>query len=526
MSLKPSPRHPAAGAALAAAVTLAVGAAQAQQLPEALTPPPLAATPSTPQGPVQTAPAPAPAPVTPPPVVTVPEPAPAPAAAPEAAAPSERPIPAPIPVQAAPLQAPDLFSADAGKPTGLPADLWKGASLDLARKVIPMASARPLSPAAAAFATRVMSTSAAAPEGGGSDTDLAAARIDAVLSLGDPVGARTMLEHTPGVRQSAALSQVAAEADLVLGREDEACTLVDSLAAGKDAPYFRRLRAYCLVKAGDKAGAQLAYDLTAEQAKDDIYKRLMSAAVSGAPAAGQQASLRNGLEYALSKRLGLDIAPALDKAWAPIATMVAIDPSAPTELQAAAAAQLLRRKADLNRASSLNPVVRDAALSLADNKLTPDIAERLAAEGVSGQTVTEPALALYAAAGAPGAGRVRAAFAGFDIGPSRANQARMLELDAVSNGGAKGDAALLALWLMADAGEAGPTPADRARIVRALNHAGFGEDARRYALEGVLGLQPPPAPVAKPAPPPPVAKKPPPKAAAKKPVRRKKRSGD
>src|SRR6185312_15677439 len=229
-------------------------------------------------------------------------------------------------------QAPDLFSADAGKPTGLPADLWKGASLDLARKVIPMASARPLSPAAAAFATRVMSTSAAAPEGGGSDTDLAAARIDAVLSLGDPVGARTMLEHTPGVRQSAALSQVAAEADLVLGREDEACTLVDSLAAGKDAPYFRRLRAYCLVKAGDKAGAQLAYDLTAEQAKDDIYKRLMSAAVSGAPApsqqgAGQPASLRNGLEYALSKRLGLDLAPALGKAWAPIATVVARDPS-------------------------------------------------------------------------------------------------------------------------------------------------------------------------------------------------------
>jgi hypothetical protein len=254
--------------------------------------------------------------------------------------------------------------------------------------------------------------------------------------------------------------------------------------------------------------------------------------VAGAPttgqqAAGQQASLRNGLEYALSKRLGLDLTPALDKAWPPIATMVAIDPSAPAEVQAAAAAQIARRQADLNRASSLNPAVRDSALSLADNKLTPEIAERLAAEGVSGQAVTEPALALYAAAGAPGAGRVRAAFAGFDIGPSRANQARMLELDAVSNGGAKGDAALLALWLMTDAGEAGPTPADRARIVRALNRAGFGEDARRYALEGVLGLQPPPPPpaAAPPPPPKPVAKKPPPKP-AKKPVRRKRRQGD
>jgi hypothetical protein len=438
-----------------------------------------------------------------------------------------------VAVQAAPLQAPDLFSADAGKPTGISSDLWKGASPDLARTVIPMAAAKPLSPAAAAFATRVMSTSANAPEGVGSDADLAAARIGVVLSLGDAVGARTMLEHTPGVRQSAALSQVAAEADLVLGREDEACSLVDTLAAGKDAPYFRRLRTYCLVKAGDKGGAQLAYDLTTEQAKDDIYKRLMGAAVSGAaapgqPGASQPASLRNGLEYALSKHLGLDLAPALDKAWAPIAAQVARDASAPAELQAAAAARLARRQADLSQASSLNPVVRDAATSLADNKLTPDLAERLAAEGASGQGVAQQALALYAAAGAPGAPRVRAAFATFDLGPSRANQARMLELDGFSAGGAKGDAALMALWLMADAGEAGPAVADRARIVRALNRAGFGEDARRYALEGVLGLQQS-APLAASPPPPkaaPPKKAPAPKAPARKPAKRKARSGD
>jgi hypothetical protein len=429
-------------------------------------------------------------------------------------------------VQAAPLQAPDLFSADAGRSTGLTSDLWKGASADLARRVIPMAATRPLSPAAGVFAVRVMSTSATAPEGAGFDADLAAARIAVVLSGGDPLGARTMLEHTPGVRQSAALSQVAAEADLVLGREDEACTLGDTLAAGKDAPYFRRLRAYCLVKAGDKAGAQLAYDLTAEQAKDDIYKRLMSAAVSGAPAAGQPASLRNGLEYALSKRLGLDLVPALDKAWPPIAAAVAQDPSAPAALQAAAAAQLARRQADLGKASSLNPVVLQAAQSLADNRLTPDLAEQLAAQGASGQGVAQQALALYAAAGAPGAARVRAAFAGFDLGPARASQARMLELDAVSAAGNRGDTALLALWLMADAGEAGPGVADRARIVRALNRAGFGEDARRYALEGVLGVQtlaPPPTALAPP--PPKAVAKPAPKP-AKKPVRRKKPSGD
>ena len=508
MSQNPSPLH----LVCAPVLELAAGSAFAQdaQLPAALTPPPPAATSDTP---VQTAPAP-PAPTPPPAPIALP------------AGPT---TPPPVPVQAAPLSAPDLFAADAGKPTGLPGDLWKGASLDLARTVMPMAVTRPMTPAAQAFALRVMSTASSAPEGGGSDTDLAAARVYVVLSLGDPVGARTMLEHTPGVRQSAALSQVAAEADLVLGRDDEACSLGDNLAAGKDSAYFRRLRVFCLLKAGDKPGAQLAYDLTSEQAKDDVYKRLMGAAVSG-QTTGVQASLRNGLEYALSRQMGLDPTPAMDKAWAPVATMLALDAREPAPLQAAAAAMIARRQADLNRASSLNPAVRAAALSLADDKLDPNLAERLAAGGVAGSAEEQQGLALYAAAGAPGAGRVRAAFAGFDIGGAKANQARMLELDAVSTRGAKGDAALLALWLMMDAGEAGPSVADRARIIRAMNVAGFAQDSRRYALEGLLYLKTLPAPPKVAAPPPKAAKaakkSPPPRPAHRSGKKKAEPSGD
>ncbi len=427
-----------------------------------------------------------------------------PAAAPtvQAAAPppAAQSIRGPVAVQSAALQPPDLFSAEGSTPTGLPSDLWKGASLDLARTVIPLLSAKPLSPAAGAVALRMMSTSAPAPDGGGLDADLAAARIDAVLALGDARGARTMLEHTAGVRQNAALSQVAAETDLVLGREDEACSLGDSLAAGKDGPYWRRLRVFCLIRAGDKPGAQLAYDLTTEQAKDDIYKRLMGAAVAGAPDGA--ASLRNGLEYALSRRLQLDLTPALDKAWPPVLSAVAKDATAPAAIQAAAAALIAKRVNDLSRASSLNPAVRDATLALADNKRDPKAAEALAADGVAGGVESKAALAIYAAAGGPSDGRTRAAFAGFDVGRSTGNQARLLEMEGAAVGGPKGDAALLALWLMTDAGEAGPGPVDRARIVRALARAGFRDDARNYAIEGLLGLGPPPAaaPAAHPAP--------------------------
>jgi hypothetical protein len=413
---------------------------------------------------------------------------------------------APVAVQAEPLRAPDLFSAEAAS-TGLPSDLWRGASANLARIVIPLLSQKPMSPAAAAFARRVMSTGATAPEGAGADTDLAAWRIGAVLALGDAPGAYAMIEHTPGLRQNARLAQVAAETDLVLGREDEACATGDGLNVGKEQPYFRRLRAYCLLRAGDKAGAQLAFDLTSEQAKDDIYKRLMGAAVSGAP--GGDASLRNGMEYALSRRLQLDLAPAVPKAWAPIPPVLAKDSSAALPAQSAAAMRVAMPVNDVSRASGLDPAVRDAALALADRKVEPQIADSLVSSGQAGGSEAMAGAALYAAAGAPADARVRAVYATFDIGRSTANQARLLEMDATATGGAKGDAALLALWLAADAGEAGPAVADRARIVRAMMRAGFRDDARTYALEGMLALRTPPPP------PPPPPKKPVRKRAAK-----------
>jgi hypothetical protein len=432
------------------------------------------------------------------PVVAAPLPAaPAPdAAAPPAADASPAPPPSPA-IVAAPLQAPDLFSS--GAPTGLPADLWRGASADLARQVIPLLSQKALSPAAAAFARRLMSTPGQAPEGAGDDADLAAARIYAVLSLGDAAGAREMLDHTPGVRNSPALSQVAAEADLVLGAEDQACAVGDALTQGKDGPYWRRLRAYCLVRAGDAAGAQLAYDLAEAQAKDLIYKRLMSAALSGTPAG--DASLRNGLELALSQRLKLDLTPAIAAAWAPIPPVLAKTVGVPEAVQAAAAARAAQPVNDMAQAGALDPAIRDAALAVAASQLDPVLAGRLVMLGTGGEAAIQKAAALYAALGAPADAKVRSAFAGFDVGRSTASQARLLELEGVSGGGDKGDAALLVLWIAADAGATGPQVADRARLVRALVRVGFSDDARALALEGLLQLTPaPPPPAAAPPP--------------------------
>ena len=491
---------------VAACVAALAGLSAAPVLAQDLTPPPPASTPLTPpppapDQPVQAAP-PADATAPPPSVTTT--------------------VAAPAPVQTSSLRAPDMFASAAG-PTGLPDSLWVGASADLARTVIPMAAQKPLSPAATAFARRLLATGGQAPDGAGADADLAAARVGAVLALGDAAGASAMLEHTPGVTASPALSQIAAEADLVVNHEDQACQVGDALTQGKDQPYFRRLRAYCLLRAGNADAAQLAYDLAESQAKDAVYKRLMSAAVSGAQPG--DASLRNGLDLALSKRLMLDLIPAVNTAWRPILVELAGDPGYADAVRAAAQAQLKAdgppdppaaaaavltpleagdlkgaraaragiERNDAAGATVLELALIDAALTAAEGRVDPPVMDQLVERGTTGDPAdrlrAQQAAALYGALGAPMSGQARSEFAAFDLGRSSASQARLLELGLAS---APGDVALLSLWLAADAGPGGPPPVERAQIVRALMRAGFPDNARAFALEGLIGLIAPP----------------------------------
>ena len=434
-------------------------------------------------------------------------------------------VAAPAPVKAASLRAPDLFAATTG-PTGLPDTVWRGASADLARTVMPLVSQKPMTLAAVFFAHRLFVTGAQAPDGAGADVDLAAARVNAVLALGDPSGARLMLDHTPGVPASPALSQAAAETDLMLGQVDQACQVGDALTQGKDAPYFRRLRAFCLVRAGSNDAAQLAYDLADAQSSDSIYKRLISAALFGSPPG--PASLRNGLDLALSQQLKLDLTPAVGSAPAPILAVLASNPAYPDAVRAAAAAvrngtlgypnppvvaapvlipleandlksaRAARSEIERNDAAGatvLELALIDAALTAAEGRADQAVMDQLVERGTAGEVKdrlrAQQAAALYGALGAPMSAQARAEFAAFDLGRAAGSQARLLELQMASSAG---DVALLTLWLSADSGSGGPLPAVRAQIVRALDHAGFKAHARAYAVEGLIGLlSPPPA---------------------------------
>jgi hypothetical protein len=74
------------------------------------------------------------------------------------------------------LAAPDYFSGAVAE-TGMGADLWKDAAPDIMRDVLPkLAGPKPLSPAFASLARRMLSTGANGPTGVGDNIDMGAQR--------------------------------------------------------------------------------------------------------------------------------------------------------------------------------------------------------------------------------------------------------------------------------------------------------------------------------------------------------------
>lgn len=212
------------------------------------------------------------------------------------------------------LAAPDYFSSPVAN-TGLPADLWKDTAPEIMRDALTrVAGAKALSPAFADLARRMLSTGANAPAKVGDDAEMGAQRALALIALGEAKGANAILDRATGAPGNAALSLASAEAALISGEDDKACRVQDALTVDRGAAYWMRLRAFCQLRAGQADAAQLTFQLAQQATKDTDYARLMGAALAGtAPPSNLKAgaaNLKNGVNYALSRRLNLDIQSA------------------------------------------------------------------------------------------------------------------------------------------------------------------------------------------------------------------------
>ncbi|HQT54603.1 MAG TPA: hypothetical protein PKX06_14160 [Phenylobacterium sp.] len=412
-------------------------------------------------------------------------------------------------VQVAPLAAPDFFSTGA-RETGLTAELWRGASGQTARTVLPLLAAKPLSPAAQALTRRVLATGGSGPEGAGQDAGVAGARISALIAQGGVKDAAAILSRTAGLEQNPVLAQAGAEAALLSGDAEGACAISDRLVAGREEVYWLRLRAYCQLKSGNSGAAQLTFDLAQAQSRDPVYGRLMGAKLAGAGDPGEP-SLRNGLDYALTRDLGLAVtgpsAPAVAAALAASpsgsATWTIEGGPGPVKAAMAALAGGDLRTAQTLRASLTSDTIPgatitdlallDALLAAASGRADPQTLDRLIERGATADAKTriraQQGALILAALGGSMSPQARGQFAGFTAGETKAPAARAFALDAAGVEKLQGETALLALWISADAGAAGPAAGDRARIIRALRAAGLENDARAFAVEGLLGLR-------------------------------------
>ena len=385
----------------------------------------------------------------------------------------------------------DLFSAGDKGPKSLGEDLWKDSSADIARAVIPGIGAKPLSPAARRLAVRLLSTGANAPQGGGSDPALAAARAKALLALNEPAAANASVDRAPNMGASEPLSQVAAEAALLVGEDDRACTIADGLQTGRDGIYWLKLRAFCEAIAG-KPSAHLSLTLALDKTKDPVYARLMTALITGTSDPGAPSD-RNGLEQALSRRLKLDLpAPPHVDPTPPTTGQAAVDEIRDSialgDLQGAKASRAGLVQDDAAGLTANTLAMLDGLIAAASGDNAGPSLDRLIERGAGGFKPAQPAALILAALGGPMGPDARAEFATFDVGKTSASPARLAALDRAAEAGLKGETALLALSICQDAGAAGPGAADRARIVQALRKAGLTEAARDFAVEGLMAL--------------------------------------
>jgi hypothetical protein len=384
------------------------------------------------------------------------------------------PAPAALDVQVATLAAPDAFTTP-GRATGLPPTLWTGASVKTVRAVLPLLAAKTLTPAGAALARRVLATGAQGPEGARQDPALAAGRSEALLVQGDAKAAAAVLTHAPGADRNADLARATAEADLLAADDAGACRTAQGLTEGRDDPYWLKLRAYCQAIAGETAQASLTFDLAQAQSKDPVFTRLMGAKLAGGGNPGA-ASLRNGLDYALSRSLGLDVAAA-KPAPAVAAALTGAEPAPPVLDPTSVSPDLAVVAEPLARGEP----IRDAVLAaLVESAASDDPKARARAQG---------ALLLAAAfAGAMGP-ELRGQIAALPTAEGKAPVGRAMALEAAGQQRLMGEAAMLSLWILADAGPGGPALGDRVRIVRALHLAGLDSDARAIAFEGLQALK-------------------------------------
>jgi hypothetical protein len=220
---------------------------------------------------------------------TPPRPEPAPEQErPQTLAPTERPStprPEPAPLEPAGeftvegLAAPELDAIGLSGPTegGFDRPLWQDADPDLVMRLLTDLPVVTLVPPLRDLTRQLLVTGS--PAGASEPGRMLATRIERLVAMGDLDAAKALVDHLPPPATDSQLSRRAAEVALLLGDDQTACGLADSLGPTSGAEFWAKTAVFCRLVEDDASGARLGLDLMREagQTTDEAFFELASA---------------------------------------------------------------------------------------------------------------------------------------------------------------------------------------------------------------------------------------------------------
>lgn len=165
---------------------------------------------------------------------------------------------------------------------GLGADMWSGTPRVVVERLLLRLPADLTGRAGRALMRRLLLSTAQPPAGDDKGANLAALRVEQLLTMGDFAAAAELLAAAPGRETDADLMRAAAQLHLYAYDHERACTLVTKVAEKFGAGFWQRALIYCQALAGEQTEALFGVDLLREAGEaDDTFIALIEVLLGG-----------------------------------------------------------------------------------------------------------------------------------------------------------------------------------------------------------------------------------------------------
>ncbi len=159
---------------------------------------------------------------------------------------------------------------------GLPAIQWLNSDVLVLQELMAGIPVQPGSRSLRNLLVRSLLSGGQAPGSGKDLEELAALRLGAIYSLGQIDAAIKIAERSPGGHKEPKTAAIAANALLLTGDVQTACSIANKLTEARDAVFWLQMRSYCMAQSNNIAGAELMAELAlaAEPNNTDFLKQI------------------------------------------------------------------------------------------------------------------------------------------------------------------------------------------------------------------------------------------------------------